>query len=296
MSNVFFTIRLLLAPVGLYMIAHTSKMMNQAPEWVLIIINLLVAFLLLFPQLRSQLIRRRLLVNTWFRQDSTILHLIQGGVLYGSLRFLLVLPLAMLLVAELQHISLIQWYIIIIITLFISGGKILVERKLNRLVYKHPASILSREWMVWTFIILTIPCWCYLVLHTSKANLQGLSLEQVITQMEVSGIEEGLFNSLQMLSVFKENLFWWLFLNLKTLLSNFPDWLFTISHYTLLIVYLIYSVSIVYLLSRLIGGLLELSDPCFYVFFKDPIQAYQAQHLYAESLDVHDTSMDLPSP
>jgi hypothetical protein len=291
--------QMLIPTFGIYLLSLLSQNIDLFSEWHLIILNLFFAFLLLFSQLRSQLIRRRLQVNIWFRQESYLRKLLQGGVIYSSLRFLLVLPFALLLVAELQHLQTIQWRVLIYITLFTSVGKLIIERKLRLILYPNPASILSREWMTIFFTCLAIPCLCYLNLYTSKIDLQGLSLEQVIIQSSstdqslTSNLHGGIFSAIQNMSMFKETCFWWLFLNLKALMMGFPEWMFQIAHYTLLTLYLLYSVSIVYILSRAIAGLLEIADPYFYKFLKNPVMSYQWQR--AE--DYTDSSvMDLPAP
>ena len=234
-----------------------------ASELALTSLALGFTLLLTLPTLRSRLMRRRLWVNTWMRQRGTLTELLQGGALYAMVTFLLCLPWATLITAELINISPTQ-------ALILGGGtslmvwlKAWLEGTLKHVFSAAPSSLLSREWGVALGMSLCALALIPAALYQPRPDLQGVSLQEALlltsggTEASASG---GLFGLLQSLVELKEVSFWWALQNLDVLLADLPPRLIAWLRLALGGLYTLYSLSVVYAFSRLQGALIELTD------------------------------------
>jgi hypothetical protein len=254
----------------MWMLSLYAQRITYASELELAGLSLLCSILMMFPKLRSGLLRRRLVVNTWMRDDHPLRALLQGGSIYASIKLLLVFPLATLIIAELQIIHRLEWLCLIGTATLASLLRLWIYRVLKRGFYLTPSWILAREWSTSIFLGLSILILLPLSLYLPRPDLTGLSLQQALTQSYPTTTETslGLFGMIQGLSSVKEVSFWWTLLNLPELLKGAPSWLISASMLGIGGLYALYSISVVYAFSRFTAGLLELGDPSFYRFMR----------------------------
>jgi len=252
------------------MLSLYAQRITYATEIELAGLSLLCSILMMFPKLRSGLLRRRLLVNTWMRDDHPLRSFLQGGSIYASIKLLIVFPLATLIIAELQIIHRLEWLCLIGTATLASLLRLWIHRGLKRAFYLTPSWILAREWSTSIFLGLSILILLPLSLYLPRPDLTGLSLQQALAQTYPTTTESalGLFGMVQGLSSVKEVSFWWILLNLPTLLEGAPSWIISASMFGIGGLYALYSISVVYAFSWLLAGLLELGDPSFYRFMR----------------------------
>ena len=202
-------------------------------------------------------------MNTWMRQQSTLTKLLQGGALYAMVTFLLCLPWATLITAELVNISALQALILGLGTALMVWLKAWLEGRLNAIFSVAPSSLLSREWSVTLGVILCTLALIPAALYQPRPDLHGVSLQDafVMTLGETNNSSAGLFGFLQTLVELKEVSFWWALQNLDLLLADLPPRLITWARLGLGGLYTLYSLSVVYAFSRLQAALIELTDP-----------------------------------
>lgn len=189
--------------------------------------------------------------------------LLQGGALYAMVTFLLCLPWATLITAELVNISALQALILGLGTALMVWLKAWLEGRLNAIFSAAPSSLLSREWSVTLGVMLCALALIPAALYQPRPDLHGVSLQEafVMTLGEANNSSAGLFGFLQTLVELKEVSFWWALQNLDLLLADLPPRLITWARLGLGGLYTLYSLSVVYAFSRLQAALIELTDP-----------------------------------
>ena len=248
---------------------YLSSTLPQWNEISLIGLTLLLGLIILAPQVRSGLIRRRLFLTQWLRDDHQLFHWLKGGAFYVGRHFVISFFWATLILVELQHFHLVEHWILL-------GGfgsafvlQMVLFKILQKWLQKAPASVFAREWTVlcirWGLVLVLIPTLFYL----PKPDLNGLSFQEVLTFSlpKSDQVAYGLFGFLQLFSQVKENTFWWFILNYEQLIT-LPPLLLNLFHWILIGLYCLYSLSVIYAMSRLISGLIELTDPYFYRFIR----------------------------
>ena len=110
---------------------YSTIRLREASELELILVNLLFVLMILFPRLRSKLLRRRTYVNGWVRESHWAHGLLQGGSFYLIIQLCLSLPMAFILLVELQHITIQSWYALIPISLLSSIVNLSLRAKLS---------------------------------------------------------------------------------------------------------------------------------------------------------------------
>ena len=267
--------------VGLF---FYSPRVTQAGELELVVLNVLCAILVMLPRLRSGLIRRRLFINTWMKRGTKIQSLLQGGSFYASVKLLIAIPLSLLMISELQHIHHKQWYVLIGSMAIASLCRVMFSRGLKSFLMDMPASVIAREWATGVFLLCAILALIPITLYLPQPNFHGIPLRDALLQLPQQE-SVGIFGILQQISAFKEISFWWLIMNIDTLLSGIPAWGILLAQWSLKCIYVAYSISVVYAFARLGAGLIELGDPLFYRFIgRKPVAT--------STMDIN----DLPSP
>ena len=204
------------------------------------------------------------------RQRGALTELLQGGALYAMVTFLLCLPWATLITAELVNLSATQALILGVGTTLMVWLKAWLEGALNRVFGSAPSSLLSREWGVALGVMLCALALIPAALYQPRPDLHGASLQEALL-LTLGGTDEnpsaGLFGFLQSLVELKEVSFWWALQNLDLLLDDLPPRFISWARFGLGGLYTLYSLSVVYAFSRLQGALIELSDAHARSFF-----------------------------
>ena len=264
--------RLIGGGVGLVSLGGLLYLSSTLPQWnevPLIALTLILGLIILAPQVRSGLIRRRLFLQQWLREEGRLFHWLKGGVLYVSRHFIMSFFWATLILIELQHLHLIEQWIFLGGFGISIGVNVLLFKKFKHILKDAPASVYAREWTMvglrWSLTLILIPA----ILYFPRPNLIGLSFQETVffSLPQDDQIAHGLFGFLQIFSQIKENAFWWFVLNHEQIVQ-FPPLILSVFHWILMGMYCVYSMSVIYAMSRLMSGLLELTDPYFYHFIR----------------------------
>ena len=264
---------------------YSLTSLSAASELELISVNLLFILLILFPRLRSKLLRRRTFVNAWVREEHWSRSLLQGGAIYLIPQLLITLPNAFLLLVELQHITLRSWYILIPLSFVVSLVNLGLRRQLSGPLKTSAASVIAREWSTYLFAVLSALILGYQALYTARPDLSDRSLQEALLYVSETTpqIAVGFFGDLMYLSALKETSFWWAITALPQQLSGLPAAVVWLCQYGLAGVYIIYQISVVYALSQVFSGTLELADPQFYAFMRgESKERVEADHTLSE--------------
>ena len=144
---------LVIAPLSMSLLSiYSLARLNQSSELELITINLCFILLILFPRIRSKLLRRRTFVNAWMKEGHWLQELLQGGALYMVLQLIISLPVAFVLLIELQHIRLNSWYFLIPLSLVAASTQLIINQQLSGVLKSFAASVLAREWSTYIFM------------------------------------------------------------------------------------------------------------------------------------------------
>jgi hypothetical protein len=253
----------------LYTLLYVSKQSSNWSELYLIGLTLLLGLIILAPQVRSGLIRRRLFLHQWLHNQSLWFDWLRGGIFYVGRHFLISFLWALLILVELQHLHYIEHWIFLSSFGIAIGLQLFLFKKFKSILKEAPASMYAREWTMilirWGLILILIPA----ILYLPRPDLSGVSFQEAITFSlpKSDQVAYGLFGFLTLFSKIKEDLFWWFILNYEQLV-DLPPLALEICWVLLVGLYYVYSLSVMYAISRLISGLLELTDPYFYRFIR----------------------------
>ena len=255
--------------VSILALYSLTRLLNSS-EFELIVVNLCFILLILFPRLRSKLVRRRTFVNAWIKEGHWTRELLQGGSLYLIIQLLISIPAAFLLLIELQHITVNSWYVLIPLSFVVSLGNLLLRRQLSGLLKPFAAGVIAREWSTYIFAGLSAFVLGYQALYATRPDLSDRSLQEALLYISESSpqITAGFFSDLIFLSALKETTFWWAITAIPHQLTSLPEAVIWLCQLALSTVYILYQISVVYALSLMIAGALEIADPSFYAFMK----------------------------
>lgn len=259
------------APVSLALLGFYGQWrVTRASEFELIFINLLFLLLILFPRLRSKLLRRRTWVNSWIRSGHWLRDLLQGGAIYLAIQLVISVPAALILLLELQHIPPSVWLILSCWGFLCSLIRIIAFPRLSKILHKEAASVLAREWATTLFIMGAGAAMLWGVLYMERPDFSQQSLEDALlfTARNVNRGGEGAFADLLFLSALKESGFWWGVVRLPEALSHFPDPLVFLVRTLMICLYSLYQLSVIFALSQLFAGTLEITDREFLTFLR----------------------------
>ena len=262
---------ILLTPLGLGLLA--SYGLWRAPhagESELIGFSLALLVTLLFPRLRSRLLRRRAHVNVWIRRGHPLRSWLQGGSLYLVFQLLLAIPVSLILLVELQHVSGSLWRDLIILGGVCGGARLLIHARLRSVLNRQAASVLAREWAVYLFLGIAALIMLNHTLYASRPNFDDRTLsEALLFTAQVSPVERGgAIRELMFLSALKETAFWWSVIKLPIALKGLPEVVIWLSRSILVLIYALYQLSVLFALSQFVAGMLEFIDREFYTFVR----------------------------
>ncbi len=262
---------LVIAPLSMSLLSiYSLARLNQSSELELITINLCFILLILFPRIRSKLLRRRTFVNAWMKEGHWLQELLQGGALYMVLQLIISLPVAFVLLIELQHIRLNSWYFLIPLSLVAASTQLIINQQLSGVLKSFAASVLAREWSTYIFMGGSALILGYQALYTVRPDLSDRSLQDAMQFINETtpNLSSGFLGDLMFLSSLKETAFWWTIIKTPELLSSLPSTIVGLCQAGLAGIYTLYQISIVYALGQLFAGILELSDSTFYAFIE----------------------------
>ena len=261
----------LLTPISLALLGgYGIWRAPQASELELIGVNLLILLALLFPRLRSRLLRRRALVNVWMHRGHPLRQWLQGGSLYLIIQLLIVVPISLLLLIELRHLSSEIWRDLIILGAVCSGVRVLIYNRLHSVLRDQAASVVAREWTVYLFLLGAALIMLNHTLYASRPNFDQRSLSEALlfTAQNFPSQRGGFLSELMFLSALKETSFWWSVINLPIALKGLPEGIIWFARSILVCVYALYQLSILFALSQYIAGSLDIVDRAFYGFLR----------------------------
>ena len=262
---------LIFAPLFVSLLAMYSVLrIERATEFELIIVNLLFVLFILFPRLRSQLIRRRTLVNSWLRGNHWLRSLLQGGSIYMGVQLILVVPIAFVLLIELPLITINGWIILIPLAFISALFRAGLYRLLCSPLKPNAASVLSREWATYLFSLGSALILLYQALYADRPDLSDRSLQDALlfTSNNLGTEPDGIIGDLMFIRLLKETTFWWSITKLPTLLHGLPVAIIWLSKTGLVLVYSLYQLSVIYAFGQWFAGVLECTDVQFYHFIK----------------------------
>ena len=262
---------LIFPPLGIVLIASYSLFrLDRAYEFELIGVNLLFILFMLFPRLRSRLLRRRTLVNSWLKEGHWLRKLLQGGSIYLIFQLIFVIPVAFIFLIELHLITIQSWFFFIPLAALVGLAHFLLHRSFQTLLQPMAASVVSRELASYLFMLGAGLIFLYQALYTDRPDLSDRSLHEALlyTQQAQKHTSEGLISDLIFMFTLKENAFWWTIVKIPQLLSAFPQAMIWLAKTGLVIIYTLYQLSVVYAFGQYFAGVLEFTDPQFYLFMK----------------------------
>lgn len=244
--------------------------LDRALEVELIGVNLLFILFMLFPRLRSRLLRRRTLVNSWLKDGHWLRKLLQGGSIYLIFQLIFVIPVAFIFLIELHLITAKSWTLFIPLATLVGLSHFLLHRSFKTLLKPMAASVVSRELASYLFMIGAGLIFLYQALYTDRPDLSDRSLHEALlyTQEAQKHNSEGLISDLIFMFTLKESAFWWTIVKVPQLLSAFPQAMIWLAKTGLIIIYTLYQLSVVYAFGQYFAGVLEFTDPQFYLFMK----------------------------
>ena len=259
------------APLSLALIGgYGVWRIPQAGELELIGVNLLLLVTILFPRLRSRLLRRRAWVNVWIRQGHQLRDLLQGGALYLSIQMLIVAPVSLLLLIELRHISVALWRDFIILGAVCGVARAFIHWRFHRFLTRQAASVISREWATYLFLFGAAVVMLNHSLYTSRPDFDDRSLSEALlfTAQAFPDDRGGILSEFMFLSALKETGFWWTVIKLPMALKGLPDGIIWLSRSILILAYSLYQLSVLFALSQYVAGALDIIDKEFFAFFR----------------------------
>ena len=262
---------LLFAPLFVLLLAVYAQLrLISASEVELVLVNLTFVLFILFPRLRSRLLRRRTFVNAWLKQDHWLSRLLQGGAIYMSIQLMCVLPIAFILLVELHLITVTCWMMFIQLAFLSAILRSLLQRRLTTLLQPTAAHVLSREWATYFFAAGCAMILIYQALYTERPDLSDRALQGALsfTEEKMSSHAQGFFGDLMFMRSIKETTFWWSITKLPELLEGLSPTILWLSKSVLIFIYSFYQLSVVYAFSLWFAGVLECTDPSFYRFVK----------------------------
>lgn len=262
---------LLFAPLFILLLAIYAQLrLESASEIELVLVNLSFIVFILFPRLRSRLLRRRTFVNAWLQEEHWLSRLLQGGSIYMSIQLIFVVPVAFILLIELHLITYTCWIMFTLLAGISALLRSLVHRYLSALLQPTASSVLAREWATYFFSAGCAVILFYQALYTERLNLSDRALQDALlyTSQNISIGSEGLIGDLIFMRSLKETTFWWSITKLPELLDGLPSTIIWLSKTGLIFIYSFYQLSVVYAFSLWFAGSLECTDPSFYHFLK----------------------------
>ena len=240
----------------------------KATELELICVNLILLLFILFPRLRSKLLRRRTWVNSWLKSGHWLRGLLQGGAVYLAVQLMVAVPAALLLLIELQHITYSTWCSLALWGAFCALARIALFNRFSLALHHNAASVLAREWATTLFMLGAGISVCISTLYAERPDLSTYSLTEALRISSALSTQggEGLFGDLIFLSALKEDAFWWLITRLPKELSGLPSELILLAQSFLFALYTIYQISVIFVLSQWFAGVLEIVDRDFFSF------------------------------
>ena len=275
-------LNLIIAPIWTSTLAAYSIVrLPTAPEAELIGVNLLFLLFMLFPILRSKLLRRRTFVNAWFKENHWLRELLQGGAIYLFFQVLLILPFAFLFLLELQHISIDSWLLLVPLSFVSALCQKAFYVQLSKSLKPIAASVLSREWATYCFMFGCILIFAQQILYTPHPDLSDRSLQEALLFAEEQSHhkQNGFIGDLIFFSTLKDTAFWWLLMKIPTVLTELPQVLTWLLQLSLSSVYFLYQLSIAYAFSRCFAGALEFADREFYQFISGSASRQPSQEV-----------------
>ena len=262
---------ILLTPLGLGLLAcYGLWRAPHASESELIGFSLALLVTLLFPRLRSRLLRRRAHVNVWIQRGHPLRRWLQGGSLYLVFQMLLAIPVSLILLVELQHLSGSLWRDFIVLGAFCGGARLLIHARLSRVLKRQAASVIAREWTVYLFLLIASLVMLNHTLYANRPNFDNRTLsEALLFTAQTSPAERGgAIRELMFLSTLKETAFWWSVIKLPIALKGLPEVVIWLSRSMLVLIYALYQLSVLFALSQFVAGMLDLIDRDFYTFIR----------------------------
>ena len=263
-------LRALSSGLALGLVCLYSLRAGAASELELTALTTALSVLMMLPQLRGKLIRRRLWVNVWMKQGASLTRRLQGGPILAGITLCQSLPWALLLVVELINLSRAQALLFSGLVVLISLIRDRFDRGLRRVLDEVPASLFAREWAARVYWGLGALCLIPLTLYQLRPALRGLALEEALSLSSVTGETGGIFGVLHQLAALKELSFWWFIENIDLLLSGRYAFAAGAARIGAVALYLLYALSMVYSFTRLVSAILELTDPVARRFFGLP--------------------------
>ena len=260
------------APASLALIASYSLWRApRATELELIFVNLTLLLVILFPRLRSRLLRRRSWVGAWMREGHWLRSLLRGGALYMSVQLIIAIPASLLLLVELQNLTLEMWTYLLALGALCALIRVALFRQLSSPLRVEAASVITREWATWCFFIGAATLTLWYTLYTPQPDLASLSLQDALllsTEQQPEPSGDGVLNEVMWVTAVKESVFWWTILNAPRLLVDLPELVRWAAQVTLIGVYALYHLSALFALSQYVAGSLECVDRHFYRFLR----------------------------
>ena len=187
-----------------------------------------------------------------------------------SLQLLIAIPASLLLLVELQNVTLDTWGYLLILGAFCGLIRVYMFRTLSKPMHVDAASVIAREWAAWIFFGGSALFMLWYTLYMPQSDFEATSLQDAILsatrdQPEPSG---GVLGDVMWVTALKEVVFWWTILNIPTLLSDLPILVQWAAQLSLILVYALYHLSALFALSQYVAGALEVVDRHFYRFLQ----------------------------
>ncbi len=254
----------------LVLAAYSLFRLEQASQFELICVNLILIVFMLLPRLRSRLLRRRTLVNSWLKEGHWLRNLLQGGSIYLIFQLIFVVPVAFIFLIELHLITEHSWFIFMPLATLAGLLHFFMHTSFQNLLKPMAASVLSREFTSYIFMLGAGLIFLYQALYTDRPDLSDRSLHEALlyTQQAQKHTSEGLVSDLIFMFTLKESAFWWTIVNIPQLLSAFPPAMVWLAKTGLVFIYTLYQLSVVYAFGQYFAGVLEFTDSQFYIFMR----------------------------